>query len=182
MTRRHRQPSRLCAVALSLAAALPAAAGAQTPSRIPSPGGAVYLPTEIDRKEYDDYHFAQVRRAGDYVYVSGVIAGPRDDKEGRDAAAFKDQVRRAFRRIGTDLAAAGAGFGDVVMINSFHVWNGPNFAGTRDEQFFAFSAVKDEFMPAPHPAWTAVGTTGLLYDRGVVEIQMIAHAPVKPGR
>jgi hypothetical protein len=37
--------------------------------------------------------------------------------------------------------------------------------------------VKDEFMPAPHPAWTAVGTTGLLLETGVVEIQMIAHLP-----
>jgi enamine deaminase RidA (YjgF/YER057c/UK114 family) len=37
--------------------------------------------------------------------------------------------------------------------------------------------VKDEFMPAPHPAWTAVGTTGLLAEDGVVEIQMIAYAP-----
>jgi enamine deaminase RidA (YjgF/YER057c/UK114 family) len=164
---------------LALAAALVALAPlahAETRTQIPSPGGAVYLPTEIDQREYDQFHFAQVRRAGDYVYVSGVIAGPRAG-EGHDAAAFKAQVRRAFQRIGTDLAAAGCGFADVVMINSFHVWNGPNFAGTRDEQFAAFSAAKDEFMPAPHPAWTAVGTTGLLADNGVVEIQMIAFAP-----
>ena len=165
---------------LVLAALLLApAAHAQPLAPIPAPGGAVYLPTEIDRREYDQFHFAQVRRAGDYVYVSGVIAGPRPG-EGHDTAAFKAQVRRAFQRIGTDLAAAGCGFADVVMINSFHVWSGPNFAGTRDEQFEAFSAVKDEFMPAPHPAWTAVGTTGLLADNGVVEIQMIAYAPPRP--
>jgi enamine deaminase RidA (YjgF/YER057c/UK114 family) len=30
-------------------------------------------------------------------------------------------------------------------------------------------------MPPPHPAWTAVGTTGLALDTGVVEIQAIAH-------
>jgi enamine deaminase RidA (YjgF/YER057c/UK114 family) len=30
-----------------------------------------------------------------------------------------------------------------------------------------------------HPAWTAVGTTGLLATDGVVEIQMIAYAPRK---
>jgi len=69
------------------------------------------------------------------------------------------------------------GFADVVMINTFHVWDGPGFAGTREEQFAAFSAVKDEFMTAPHPAWTAVGTTGLLAPNGVVEIQMIAYVP-----
>jgi enamine deaminase RidA (YjgF/YER057c/UK114 family) len=164
-----------------LAITVPAVAAAaqepaSPPSRLPSSGGEVLLPTEVDRNEYARYHFAQVRRAGDYLYVSGVIAGRREG-EGRDVEAFKAQVRRAFRRIQTDLAAGGASFADVVMINSFHVWSGPNFTGTRDEQFAAFSAVKDEFMPPPHPAWTAVGTTGLLADGGIVEIQMIAYAP-----
>ncbi|MDB5457070.1 MAG: putative translation initiation inhibitor, yjgF family, partial [Caulobacter sp.] len=59
----------------------------------------------------------------------------------------------------------------------FHVWTGPGFTGTREEQFAAFSAAKDEVMPPPHPAWTAVGATGLLAPDGVVEIQMIAYAP-----
>ena len=112
------------------------------------------------------------------MYISGVIAGPARN-EARDAEAFKGQVRRAFRSLENTLKAAGLTFADVAMINTFHVWDGPGFAGSRDEQFAAFSAVKDEFMPAPHPAWTAVGTTGLLSDTGVVEIQMIAHAPAK---
>jgi hypothetical protein len=29
-------------------------------------------------------------------------------------------------------------------------------------------------MKAPYPAWTAVGTTGLLSDSGIVEVQLIA--------
>jgi hypothetical protein len=62
-----------------------------------------------------------------------------------------------------------------VMINSFHVWNGPDFAGTRDEQFEAFEQVKEEFMRGPHPAWTAVGSSGLLGQGGIVEVQMIAQ-------
>jgi enamine deaminase RidA (YjgF/YER057c/UK114 family) len=171
----HNPKTRALAAAL-ITSTLSTAALSAPPDHIPSPGGEILLPTETDRQEYDQYHFAQVRRAGDYVYVSGVIAGRRGD-EGRDVTAFKAQVRRAFQRIRTDLAAAGAGFADVVMINSFHVWSGPNFEGTRDEQFTAFSQVKDEFMPPPHPAWTAVGTTGLLADGGVVEIQMIAYTP-----
>jgi hypothetical protein len=32
-------------------------------------------------------------------------------------------------------------------------------------------------MSAPHPAWTAVGTSSLIRDGGVVEVQMIAYAP-----
>jgi len=70
---------------------------------------------------------------------------------------------------------AGADFDDVVMLSTFHVWQGPNFEGDRPTQFAAFSAVKDEFMKAPYPAWTAVGTTALIPDTGIVEIQAIVH-------
>jgi enamine deaminase RidA (YjgF/YER057c/UK114 family) len=146
------------------------------PVRIPASGCEVILATEGDQKTYDRMHFAAARRTGDTIYISGVIVG-RAPGEGNDVAAFKDQVRRAFRRIGQTLEASGVGFADVAMINSFHVFDTPHFAGSRDDHFAALAAVKDEFMPAPHPAWTAVGTTALLSETGIVEIQMIAHAP-----
>ena len=114
-------------------------------------------------------------RMGDTLYVSGVIVHRRPG-EGTDVAAFKQQVRRALDRLKFILASAGVTFADVAMINTFHVWQGPNFTGTRDEQFKAFEDVIDEFMKPPYPAWTAVGTTGLLSDGGIVEIQLIAHA------
>ncbi|WP_334164940.1 RidA family protein [Phenylobacterium sp.] len=165
----------LLALALTLpAAAQPAAQG--YPKLIPAPGGAAVIPTPGSQRAYDEVHYAPARRAGDYLYVSGVIAGPADT-EARDAEAFKAQSRRAFGHLQRTLAAGGASFADVVMINTFHVWDGPGFQGTREEQFAAFSAAKDEFMSAPHPAWTAVGTTGLLAPNGVVEIQMIAYVP-----
>jgi enamine deaminase RidA (YjgF/YER057c/UK114 family) len=174
---------------LKLAALIPAlllaapAAQAQTaadgyPKNLPAAGGEVVIPSDRAQAAYDRIHYAPARRAGDYLYISGVIAGPRAG-EARDAAAFKDQVRRAFRTIEATLKAEGLGFADVTMINSFHVWSGPGFTGSREEQFAIFSAAKDEFMPPPHPAWTAVGTTGLLAEDGVVEIQMIAYAPRK---
>lgn len=168
-------PKLLAATGLVLALALPAAAQ-DYPKKIPAPGGHALIPTAPMQHAYDGYRFAPARRAGDFLYISGVIAGPQG-KEGRDAEAFKAQVRRAFGWLKQTLEAEGLTFADVAMINTFHVWSGPGFTGTRDEQFAAFGAVKDEFMPAPHPAWTAVGTTGLLADNGVVEIQMIAYAP-----
>lgn len=146
------------------------------PRHIPTTSGEVILPTERDQKAYDAIRYAAARRDGDTLYVSGVIVGRAKD-EGKDAEAFKAQARRAFQRLKAVLEASGCSFQDVVMINSFHVWNGPNSDLTRDEQFAAFEAVKDEFMPPPHPAWTAVGTTGLLSDSGIVEVQMIAHVP-----
>lgn len=145
------------------------------PIRIPSSGGEVTLPTAQDKRLYDEYHFAAVRRVDNLLYVSGVIVGPRLG-EGRDAPAFKLQVKRALERLKTTLAAAGSDFGDVAMINTFHVWQSDNFRGTRDQQFEAFSQALAEYIHPPYPAWTAVGTSGLLADTGVVEIQMIARA------
>jgi enamine deaminase RidA (YjgF/YER057c/UK114 family) len=109
----------------------------------------------------------------DMVYLSGVIVD-RYPGEGNDVAAFKMQARRTLERLRRNLEAAGSDFQHVVMINSFHVWQGPNFAGTGDEQFKAFEDVIGEFMKGPYPAWTAVGTTGTLSDGGVVEVQLIA--------
>ena len=146
------------------------------PQRIPSSGGEVIIPSAGARRAYDQINFAPARRAGDTLYVSGVLVGRAPD-EGTDAAAFEGQVRRAFRHLDAVLRASGVTFDDVVMINSFHVWEGPNFTGTKDEQIAVINRIKAEFIKGPHPAWTAVGTTGLLGETAVVEIQLIAHAP-----
>jgi len=143
------------------------------PLRIPAPGGEVILPDADSKQAHDEWRYAAARRVGDLVYLSGVIVY-RKESEGKDVAAFKIQVRRALDRLKGTLTAAGTDFQHLVMINSFHVWQGPNFNGTRDEQFQAFEDVIGEFMKAPYPAWTAVGTTGLLADSGIVEIQLIA--------
>jgi enamine deaminase RidA (YjgF/YER057c/UK114 family) len=147
---------------------------AELPLRIPSTGGEVVIASERAETMYNRFKFAASRRVDKTLYLSGVIAGP-ERGEGRDVEAFKVQLRRAFSDIGATLAAAGASFAHVAMINTFHVWTGDNFEGDRDAQLGAFIAVKDEFMPPPHPAWTAVGTTALATANGVVEIQMIAH-------
>jgi enamine deaminase RidA (YjgF/YER057c/UK114 family) len=163
-----------CAAFAALGVWSPAAAGEAV--IIPSSGGAVINPTAADQATYERFHFATARRVGELLFISGVVVGRRSG-EGNDVDAFKVQTRRAFERIGRTLTAAGATFDDVVMINSFHVWEGPNFSGDRAAQFAAFGAVKDEFMKAPYPAWTAVGTTALIPDAGIVEIQMIARVP-----
>ena len=128
------------------------------------------------KQAHDTRRYAAVRRVDNMLYISGVIIGRREG-EGNDVAAFKLQVRRGLQRLRDTLEAAGAGFKDVVMINSFHVWSSPNFQGTRDQQFDAFEEVIGEFMKSPYPAWTAVGTTGLLSDGGIVEVQLIARVP-----
>ena len=170
------------AMLAALAALAAGSAAAQTyPMKIPTPSGEVVIPNERHRPAYDTYRYAPARHAGDTLYISGVIAGRRPG-EGTDVAAFKAQSRRAFDRLKLALESSGLSFADVTMINSFHVWQGPDFTGTKAEQFEAFQQVMDEYMDPPWPAWTAVGTTGLLGDGGIVEIQMIAHDPRKAGR
>ena len=167
---------RLALPALCALIATPAFAQQAYPKRIPAPGGEVIIPSEGHQKSYDGIMYAPARRAGDMLYVSGVIVGRAKD-EGTDPESFKAQVRRAFISLDTVLKASGASFDDVVMINSFHVWEGPDQPAPRWEQLNMINAVKSEFMKAPYPAWTAVGTTGLLSPGGIVEIQLIARVP-----
>jgi enamine deaminase RidA (YjgF/YER057c/UK114 family) len=128
---------------------------AEFPRHIVTPDGEVTLASARDEFLYNNFKFASARKAGNVIYVSGVIAGP-EKGEGRGVEDFMNQLRRAFG-------------------HTFHIWASDNFQGDKNAQLGAFIAVKDEFMPPPHPAWTAVGTTGLALDTGVVEIQAIAH-------
>lgn len=150
---------------------------AQTyPKVIPAPGGAIAIAEPADQPAYDDWSYAPARRAGDYVYVSGVVvkspaSGPRT------VESFKAEVRLAFQRIQRRLKALDADLSDVVIINTFHDWSASEFAGDRLAQFKAFSEVKQEMMPKLYPAWTAVGTSGLIRTDGIVEVQVIALSP-----
>jgi enamine deaminase RidA (YjgF/YER057c/UK114 family) len=166
--------NRLLAISTIALASVAGAADEKYPIKLPAPGGEVVLPDAGAKKAHDEWRYSAARRDGDTLYISGVIVN-RNKGEGNDVAAFKVQTRRALERLRVILEAAGSDFQHVVMINSFHVWQGPNFAGTRDEQFQAFEDVIGEFMKAPYPAWTAVGTTGLLSDGGIVEVQLIAR-------
>jgi enamine deaminase RidA (YjgF/YER057c/UK114 family) len=170
---------RIILAAYVLALAAPTLVLAQTadyPRRLPTPGGEVVLPGPGGQRAHDEVGYAPARRAGDTLYISGAIVGRAPD-EGNDAAAFETQVRRTLTYLDRTAAAAGASLDDVIMINSFHVWDGPNFAGTKTQQIEIIARVWREFSDGPRPAWSAVGTTGLLSEGGIVEIQLIVHSP-----
>lgn len=172
---------RMLAAALILAV-LPGAARAQEPTfplTLPSPGGEVIIPSRGGQYAHDEVGYAPARRAGDVLYVSGAIVF-RGEGEGTDVAAFEAQVRRTLTSLNRTLQAAGASMDEVALINSFHVWEGPDFAGSRNEQIEVISRVWREFSQGPRPAWTAVGTTGLLGTGGIVEIQLTVYSPSRP--
>ncbi len=169
------------ALVLLLAIGTTAMSDTVVPTRIPAPGGEVAITSAREQEFYDKWNFAPARRAGDFVYVSGVVVWEEPGTP-RTPETFKMAARTAFRTLQARLRALGADFGDVVMMNTFHDWSAPEFKGDRTAQFEAFLTVKREFMSAPHPAWTAVGTSALIRDGGVVEVQMIAYAPLgRPG-
>ncbi|RZJ95792.1 MAG: RidA family protein [Brevundimonas sp.] len=169
---------RIALTLMTLAAlSAPQLATAQDyPRQIPAPGGAVIIPGPGGQRAHDEVGYAPARRVGDTLYISGAIVGRAPD-EGNDLAAFETQVRRTLTHLNRTATAAGVTLNDVAMMNSFHVWDGPNFTGTKDQQIEIIARVWREFADGPRPAWTAVGTTGLLGEGGIVEIQLIVHAP-----
>lgn len=167
---------RIVLAILALGLCAPTASAQDYPRRIPSSGGEVIIPSAPHQRGYDEVGYAPARRAGDVLYVSGAIVGRAPD-EGTDPAAFETQVRRTLRQLDATVRAAGGTLDDVAMIRSFHVWESPNFTGDRMAQIEVIAKVWREFATGPHPAWTAVGTTGLLAPNGIVEIELTVHSP-----
>ncbi|MFH9424217.1 Rid family hydrolase [Streptomyces sp. NPDC017529] len=69
---------------------------------------------------------------------------------------------------GAVLEAAGASLDDIVELTTFHT----DLRGDAE----AFSRVKDEYITAPYPSWTAVGVTQLALPELLVEICAVAVA------
>lgn len=126
------------------------------------------------------WHYSHAIRAGDFVYISGVIIGA----DGNDSLPisrdrFREHTERVFELIQHYLSTAGASLANVVKINTFHVLDGRNASLTIDEQALVIAETNAKYAVEPHPAWTAVGTSGLFSQRGIVEIEMVAYAPLR---
>ena len=138
--------------------------------------GEAIVATQQDMVLSEQYHFSPAYRAGDFVFLSGVVVEP----PGNDPATLKTYqagIRKAFSSIKATLAAAGTDFHHVIKMTTFHVFHSPHFVGNKTAHINAFMAVKDEYLPPPYAAWTAIGVSELFPDRGLVEIQITAYAP-----
>ena len=110
---------------------------------------------------YENWQFAPALKIDNRIYVSGVVASPVDGD-------LEAGYRRAWQQIEGMLKQAGAGgLDDIVEMTTFHTDIAGHLPG--------FAEVKKEFIKAPYPSWTAIGTTGLAVPDGVVEIKVIAH-------
>ncbi|MEB3031391.1 RidA family protein [[Mycobacterium] nativiensis] len=113
---------------------------------------------------YDSYHYAPAVIDGDHLRCSGMIGIRPDLSVPED---LTEQVTLAFENLCGLLAEVGLTFADVTEMTTYHV----GLSGQIDR----FIAVKDTFVSAPYPAWTAVGISELAIPGAAVEIQITAR-------
>ncbi|RIL07798.1 MAG: RidA family protein [Proteobacteria bacterium] len=113
---------------------------------------------------YDQFHFAPAVRTGRWLRCSGQLG---TDERFQAVAEPEAQFAQAFENVKRVLAAAELDFGDVVEMTTFHV-------GLR-EHLGVFMKVKDRYVEAPYPAWTAIGVVELAVPGALVEIRVTAR-------
>ena len=120
------------------------------------------------QETYDTLQYAPAVRAGDMVYLSGVIAAL---EEGQDPTpeAYAAASNKAFEEIDTILKHAGGSIADVVDVTSYHV-DFQNHLGP-------MMGAKAQWFPKPYPAWTLIGISALYNPLGFVEIKANAYLP-----
>ena len=160
---------------LSVAAALcplGAAAGAQTPgpdgAHTRTPDTVLMSDNPGMRAVQDKWGFSDAVISGDTIYLSGVVAGTRPGEQG-----FEPAYERVYAQIAATLKRAGASWGDVVDMTSFHT--------DVEGQIEALAAVHKRHVKAPYPAWTAIGISKLL-GGGITEIKITARRPAAAAR
>lgn len=110
--------------------------------------------------------FSHVVRHRGLLYLSGVTGTGVD---GSVLADPTEQFEQAFHHLRLYLAAGGAGLADVVEMTTYHV--------DLRRHLDAFLAVKSRHLPAPYPAWSAIGVSELITVGALVEIRVIAQDP-----
>ncbi len=111
-------------------------------------------------------HYTDAVRAGDLLFVSGCVpVDANGDLVPGDVVAQTEQV---FRNIALVLAAAGAGFGDVVKVTVFL---------TDIDDRAAVNTVRRAVFGASRPASTLVEVSRLAIPGARIEVEAVAHVP-----
>jgi len=112
-------------------------------------------------------HFTDAVRAGELLYVSGIVAVDGDGNlvGGADVVA---QTRQVFKNMRAVLAAAECGFEDVVKVTIF-------LTDVDDRPLI--NPVRQEVFGATRPASTLVEVPRLAVQGAKVEIECVAVVP-----
>jgi len=117
--------------------------------------------------------YPHVKRAGDFLFVSGTSArraGADVDPLGTTRLDIRLQTRAVIENIRDILQSAGAGLQDVVEISTYLV-NMNDFAG--------YNEVYGEFFGYDGPARTTVAVHQLPHPHLLIEIRATAYKPLK---
>lgn len=122
-------------------------------------------------------NYPHVRRAGDYLFVSGTssrrpdnsFAGAEADEFGTTRLDIRAQTEAVIENIRANLEAAGAGLDDLVELNCFLV-NMNDFAGFNE-------VYNGYFEIETGPARTTVAVHQLPHPHILVEIKGVAYKP-----
>lgn len=114
-------------------------------------------------------HYSQAVRIGDRVEISGQ-GGWDDDLNFPES--LEEEIVTAFENVSRTLATAGAGWGDVVHVNSYHVASAPGVID--DMHTDVMVAQLRARMPDRTPIWTATGAAALAAKNMRVEIRVTA--------
>ncbi|MFE6738239.1 RidA family protein [Streptomyces tubercidicus] len=122
--------------------------------------------------------YPHVRRAGDFVYVSGISSRRADnthvgavaDEFGTVKLDIRAQTRAVIENIAEILAAAGSGLTDIVDVTSFLV-SMADFAG--------YNETYAEFFDFDGPTRTTVAVHQLPHPHLLIEMKVIAFSPVE---
>jgi 2-aminomuconate deaminase len=122
-------------------------------------------------------NFPHVKRAGDYLFVSGTssrradntIAGAEADALGSTQLDIRAQTRAIIHNISDILSSVGAKLSDVVEISTYLV-NMNDFAG--------YNEVYNEYFNENGPARTTVAVHQLPHPNLLIEIKAIAYKPL----
>lgn len=126
--------------------------------------GDLILPDAL-KPTYQNFKFAPGVRAGGLLHMSGILGTGADGAVPADPTA---EFEAAFQQAKMVLAEAGLDFTDIVEMTTFHIG--------LQEHIGTFMAVKDKYINAPYPAWTAVGTTELAFPGARMELKITALA------
>ena len=120
--------------------------------------------------------YPHVKRAGDFVYVSGTsarrpdntIAGAAADAMGTVSLDIRAQTRAVIENIRVILAQAGAGLSDLVQVTAYLV---------SMNDFGGYNEVYGEFFDEAGPTRTTVAVHQLPHPHLLIEMQAVAYVP-----
>jgi enamine deaminase RidA (YjgF/YER057c/UK114 family) len=127
-----------------------------------------YVPPGTE-KSVARYHMSQAVRVGNRIEMSGQ-GGWCGDWEYPES--LTEQISNAFDNIERLLKAAGASWGNVIEVMSYHVPSGRDSIG--DDHLEAVVDQMRKRMPDRQPIWTCVGVQVLGDSRMHVEIRVTA--------